>query len=91
MEENKRATKGTEHTLQGNEKIGGEFTKEANAPFIKERSELWDKLYAAQEEKINPFLNNQLKLHFKMEKKLKEPQMLLLHIILEKNIPKNLY
>lgn len=27
MEENKRATKGTEHTLQGNEKIGGEFKK----------------------------------------------------------------
>ena len=51
MEENKRATKGTEHTLQGNEKIGGEFQKEANAPFIKERSELWDKLYSAQEEK----------------------------------------
>ena len=51
MEENKRATKGTEHTLQSNAKIGGEFHKEANSPFIKERAELWDKLYAAQEEK----------------------------------------
>ena len=51
MEENKRATKGTEHTLQSNAKIGGEFHKEANAAFIKERAELWDKLYAAQEEK----------------------------------------
>ena len=51
MEENKRATKGTEHTLESKEKIGGEFVKESNAPFIKERAELWDKLYAAQEEK----------------------------------------
>ena len=49
--ENKRATKGTEHTLQSNVKIGGEFKKETNAPFIKERAELWDKLLAAQDEK----------------------------------------
>ena len=51
MEENKRATKGTEHTLETNKKIGGEFTMQENAPFIKERAELWDKFYAAQEEK----------------------------------------
>ena len=49
--ENKRATKGTEHTLQSNAKIGGEFKKESNAAFIKERAELWDKLYTLQEEK----------------------------------------
>ena len=51
MEDNKRATKGTEHSLQSNVKIGGEFHKQANAPFIKERAEYWDKLYTAQEEK----------------------------------------
>ena len=50
-EDNKRATKGTEHTLESKEKIGGEFVKEYNALFIKERAELWDKLFAAQEEK----------------------------------------
>jgi hypothetical protein len=51
MEENKRATKGTEHSLHSNIKIGGDFHKESNSPFIKERAELWDKLFAAQEEK----------------------------------------
>ena len=51
MAENKRAVKGTEHTLVSSNKIGGEFKKEENAPFIKERAELWDKLYSAQEEK----------------------------------------
>ena len=51
MEENKRATKGTEHTLQSDSKIGGDFIKQVNSPFIKERAELWDKLFAAQEEK----------------------------------------
>ena len=48
MAENKRAVKGTEHTLVSSNKIGGEFKKEENAPFIKERAELWDKLYSAQ-------------------------------------------
>ena len=49
---NKRATKGTEHTLTtSGVKIGGEFTKVANAPFIEERGKLWDKLYAEQAEK----------------------------------------
>ena len=51
MAENKRAAKGTEHTLESKAKIGGEFVKEYNALFIKERAELWDKLFAAQEEK----------------------------------------
>ena len=51
MDPNKRATKGTEHTLESNAKIGGEFHKEANSPFIKERASLWDDLYKAQEEK----------------------------------------
>ena len=51
MEANKRAIKGTEHTLESNIKIGGEFHKESNAPFIKDRAELWDKLYAAQTDK----------------------------------------
>ena len=55
MSENKRETKGTEHTLQSNVKIGGEFKKESNASFIKERAELWDKLFAAQEEKNKSF------------------------------------
>jgi len=61
MEENKRATKGTEHSLQTNLKIGGEFTKEKNAPFIKERAELWDKLYAAQLEKNKALPQNPIK------------------------------
>lgn len=51
MEDNKRATKGTEHTLKSSVKIGGDFFREFNAPFIKERAELWDKLFTAQEEK----------------------------------------
>ena len=51
MEDNKRATKGTTHTLENNKKIGGEYGKKVNASFIKERSDLWDKLFAIQEEK----------------------------------------
>ena len=51
MAENKRAAKGTEHTLESKAKIGGEFVKEYNPLFIKERAELWDKLLATQEEK----------------------------------------
>ena len=51
MEDNKRATKGTEHTLKSDAKIGGDFFREFNATFIKERAELWDKLFTAQEEK----------------------------------------
>ena len=62
MEENKRATKGTEHSLQTNIKIGGEFNKQKNASFIKERAELWDKLYAAQEEKNKALPKNPIKI-----------------------------
>ena len=51
--ENKRATKGTEHTLSNvNQKIGGEFVKTQNAPFIEERAKQWDIYYKAQEEKL---------------------------------------
>ena len=51
--ENKRATKGTEHTLSNvNQKIGGEFVKTPNAPFIEERAKQWDIYYKAQEEKL---------------------------------------
>ena len=62
MEANKRATKGTEHTLASSNKIGGEFKKEENAPFIKERAELWDKLYAAQEEKNKSLPQEKIKI-----------------------------
>ena len=63
MEEaNKRATKGTEHSISTNKKIGGEFKKEENAPFIKERSELWDKLYSAQEEKNKSLPQEKIKI-----------------------------
>ena len=63
MEEaNKRATKGTEHSLSTNKKIGGEFKKEENASFIKERSELWDKLYSAQEEKNKSLPQEKIKI-----------------------------
>ena len=51
-DQNKRATKGTEHTLSNvNQKIGGEFVKMTNAPFIEERANQWDIYYKAQEEK----------------------------------------
>ena len=51
-DQNKRATKGTEHTLSNvNQKIGGEFVKMTNAPFIEERAKQWDIYYKAQEEK----------------------------------------
>ena len=63
MEEaNKRATKGTEHSISTNKKIGGEFKKEENASFIKERSELWDKLYSAQEEKNKSLPQEKIKI-----------------------------
>ena len=64
MEENKRAKKGTEHTLDSTVKIGGEFNKELNAPFIKERAEIWDKLFAAQEEKNKSLPQNPIKIKF---------------------------
>ena len=64
MEENKRTTKGTEHSLQTNLKIGGEFKKQTNASFIKERAELWDKLFAAQEEKNKRLPQNPIKITF---------------------------
>ena len=51
MEQNKRATQGTEHTLTTSQKIGGEFTKTKNSPFIEERSKKWEELYKIQEEK----------------------------------------
>ena len=62
MEDNKRATKGTEHTLQTSQKIGGEFTKQENAPFIKERAEIWDKFYSAQEEKNKSLPQEKIKI-----------------------------
>ena len=62
MEENKRAKKGTEHTLESNTKIGGEFKIESNAAFIKERAELWDKLLAKQEEKFKTLPQNPIKI-----------------------------
>ena len=63
MEEaNKRATKGTEHSLETNKKIGGEFKKEENASFIKERAEIWDKLYSAQEEKHKSLPQEKIKI-----------------------------
>ena len=61
-DQNKRATKGTEHTLELNKKIGGEFKKEENAPFIKERAELWDKLFQAQEEKNKSLPQEKIKI-----------------------------
>ena len=62
MEENKRATKGTEHTIASSKKIGGEFTKQENAPFIKERAEIWDKFYSAQEEKNKSLPQEKIKI-----------------------------
>ena len=51
MDQNKRATQGTEHTLTTSQKIGGEFTKTKNSPFIEERAKKWEELYKIQEEK----------------------------------------
>ena len=53
-EQNKRATKGTEHTLNESTstKIGGAFTKTQNPTFIVERSKLWETFYAQQEDKM---------------------------------------
>ena len=48
--ENKRATKGTEHTLK-DALIGGEFKREKNAAFIEERAKLWDEFAKENEEK----------------------------------------
>ena len=62
MEENKRAKKGTEHTLESSVKIGGEFKKETNSDFIKERAAIWDKLYASQEEKNNALPQTPIKI-----------------------------
>ena len=51
MDQNKRATTGTEHTLTTSHKIGGEFKKEKNSPFIEERLKKWEELYNIQLEK----------------------------------------
>ena len=45
MEQNKSSTTGTEHTLTTSHKIGGEFKKEKNSPFIEERLKKWEELY----------------------------------------------
>ena len=53
-DQNKRATKGTEHTLNETtpSKIGGAFTKTPNPPFIMERAKLWETFYAEHETKV---------------------------------------
>lgn len=52
-EENRRITKGTEHSIQQQEgKIGGEFVKVAKAFFLEERVRVWDELFAKQQERL---------------------------------------
>lgn len=50
-EDNKRITKGTEHSIQKQDgKIGGEFQKTPKPQFLDERLKIWDELYAKQQE-----------------------------------------
>jgi threonyl-tRNA synthetase len=50
-EDNRRITKGTEHSIQREEgKIGGEFVKSTKPQFLDERTKIWDELYAKQQE-----------------------------------------
>lgn len=51
MDANTRIVKGTEHTLSGVGKIGGEFTLQKNAPFLEKRSKIFTDLYNIQQEK----------------------------------------
>jgi len=51
MEQNKRATKGTEHTKDSTtKKIGGEFAFKRNPEFLVKRSEIFNELLAKQQE-----------------------------------------
>jgi threonyl-tRNA synthetase len=64
-DQNKRAVKGTEHTLLTENKIGGEFVKTPNAPFIEERAKQWDALYKIQEEKQKNLPHEKIKIILK--------------------------
>lgn len=47
----KRLKEGAAHTVQGEEKIGGDLKFQKNAPFLAERKKIFDELYDAQQKK----------------------------------------
>jgi hypothetical protein len=47
----KRLKEGTAHTVQGEEKIGGELKFQKNPAFLAERKKIFDELYEAQQKK----------------------------------------
>jgi threonyl-tRNA synthetase len=50
VDQNKRINTGTEHSLKSVGKIGGDFKKGPNAEFLKLRTEVFEKLFAQQQE-----------------------------------------
>jgi threonyl-tRNA synthetase len=52
-EDNRRITKGTEHSIKTiPEKLNPTYIKKANPEFLQERAKIWDSLYEKQTEKI---------------------------------------
>lgn len=47
----KRLKEGTGHTVQGEEKIGGDLKFQKNPPFLAERKQIFDELFDAQQKK----------------------------------------
>jgi hypothetical protein len=52
-DDNKRITKGTEHSIKTtNVKLNPTYIKKANPEFLQERVKIWDELYAKQSEAL---------------------------------------
>lgn len=64
-EDNKRITKGTEHALSTNTKIGGQFSESPNAEFIGNRQKKFDFLFEKQKEKVGKLEKKQIKITLK--------------------------
>ena len=50
--EKERLFEGTKHSMASSGKIGGAFVKTTSAPYLQHRIDVFDRIYAAQEEKV---------------------------------------
>jgi threonyl-tRNA synthetase len=52
-EDNRRITKGTEHSIKiAPQKLDPDYVKKVNPEFLQERAKIWDTLYERQSEKL---------------------------------------
>ena len=63
--DNKRVIEGTEHSITSHKKIGGDFVEQQNAPFIEERSKIFDKLYEEQKKFLDTVEKKPIKITLK--------------------------